>query len=68
MTSRSCGETRKFGWESLSDLKSFTVVEIAHKWHTEGRLPIKSGSIKGRVTYHDPCNVGRKLGIFAGAT
>ena len=42
-----------------------SVIELAHKWLTEGRLPIKAGSIEGRVTYHDPCNVGRKLGIFA---
>ncbi len=42
-----------------------SVIELAHKWLTEGRLPIKTGSIEGRVTYHDPCNVGRKLGIFA---
>ena len=28
-----------------------SVVELAHRWLKEGRLPIKSGSIKGRVTY-----------------
>jgi len=39
-------------------------VELAHKYLREGRLPVKTGSIEGPVTYHDPCNVGRKLGIY----
>jgi Fe-S oxidoreductase len=46
------------GFEVLS------VVELAHRYLREGRLNIKPGSIDARVTYHDPCNVGRKLGIF----
>ncbi|MGC8907786.1 MAG: (Fe-S)-binding protein [Desulfomonilaceae bacterium] len=40
------------------------VIELAHKYWREGRLPIKPGAIEGPVTYHDPCNVGRKMGIF----
>ena len=39
-------------------------VELADRWLKEGRLPVKPGVIESRVTYHDPCNVGRKLGIF----
>ena len=46
------------GFEVLS------VVELAYKLYKEGRLPIKPGAIQARVTYHDPCNVGRKLGIY----
>ena len=46
------------GFEVLS------VVELAHQYLEQGRLDVKSGSIPGRVTYHDPCNVGRKLGVF----
>jgi Fe-S oxidoreductase len=46
------------GFEVLS------VVELAHKLYKEGRLPINPGAIQARVTYHDPCNVGRKLGIY----
>jgi len=41
-----------------------SVVELAHRRFKEGRLPIKPRSIDARVTYHDPCNVGRKLGIY----
>jgi Fe-S oxidoreductase len=49
---------RPLGFEVIS------VVELAHRYYTEGRLPIRAGAIEERVTYHDPCNVGRKLGIF----
>jgi Fe-S oxidoreductase len=41
-----------------------SVVELAHKLYKEGRLSIKPGSIQAKVTYHDPCNVGRKLGVY----
>jgi Fe-S oxidoreductase len=40
------------------------VIELADKWLREGRIQVKPGAIEARVTYHDPCNVGRKLGIF----
>lgn len=40
------------------------VVELAHRYLAEGRLPVKLNAIEGPVTYHDPCNVGRKMGIF----
>jgi Fe-S oxidoreductase len=46
------------GFEVLS------TVELAHRYLQEGRLPLRGNSIDGPVTYHDPCNVGRKLGIF----
>ncbi len=41
-----------------------SVVELAHKYLREGKLSVEPGSIEGRVTYHDPCNVGRKLGVY----
>jgi len=40
------------------------VIELAHKYWRQGRLPLKAGAIEGPATYHDPCNVGRKMGIF----
>jgi Fe-S oxidoreductase len=46
------------GFEVLS------VVELAHRYLEQGRLELASSSVEGRVTYHDPCNVGRKLGVF----
>ncbi len=41
-----------------------SVVELAHRYLKEGRLQLKPGSIEGTVTYHDPCNVGRKMGLY----
>jgi Fe-S oxidoreductase len=46
------------GFEVLS------VVELAHRYLEQGRLKMEPGAIEGKVTYHDPCNVGRKLGVF----
>ncbi len=46
------------GFEVLS------VVELAHRFLKEGRLTVNADSCEGPVTYHDPCNVGRKLSIF----
>ncbi len=45
-------------------MEVLSVVELAHRYMKEGRLELKAGSIEGTVTYHDPCNVGRKLGVF----
>jgi len=46
------------GFEVLS------VVELAHGYLQQGKLPVRSAAVEGRVTYHDPCNVGRKLGVY----
>ncbi len=41
-----------------------SVVELAHRYLKEGKLSFAPHSIEGKVTYHDPCNVGRKLGVY----
>ncbi len=41
-----------------------SIVQLAHKLFKTGMLPLKQGAVDAVVTYHDPCNVGRKLGIF----
>lgn len=40
------------------------VIELAYQYWREGRLALGADAIEGPVTYHDPCNVGRKMGIF----
>lgn len=45
-------------------MEVLSIVELAHRYLQEGRLNVKPGSIPGKVTYHDPCNVGRKLGVY----
>ncbi len=46
------------------EIEVISIVELAHRYLKEGRLPLKAGSVRETVTYHDPCNVGRKLGIY----
>lgn len=41
-----------------------SVVELAHRYFKEGRLRLKQGHVKEVVTYHDPCEVSRKLGVY----
>jgi Fe-S oxidoreductase len=41
-----------------------SVVELAYRYLEQGKLSLEAGSIEGKVTYHDPCNVGRKLGLY----
>jgi Fe-S oxidoreductase len=45
-------------------IEVLSVVELAHRYLKEGKLNFKPGAIEGKVTYHDPCNVGRKLGVY----
>ncbi len=48
------------------DFEVLSIVELAHRYFKEGRLRLRQGAINKTVTYHDPCNVGRKVGIFEG--
>ncbi|MGO8881580.1 MAG: (Fe-S)-binding protein [Desulfomonilaceae bacterium] len=46
------------------DFEVLSIIELAHRYFKEGRLRLRKGAIDKTVTYHDPCNVGRKVGIF----
>lgn len=56
-------DTEKWMGEPF-EFEVLSIVELAHRWFREGRLKLKPGAIDARVTYHDPCNVGRKVGIY----
>jgi Fe-S oxidoreductase len=40
------------------------VVDVMHDYVKEGKVKLKPGSLKERVTYHDPCQVGRNGGFY----
>jgi Fe-S oxidoreductase len=71
LLSTECGHgfkiLRKDAESWLGELLGFevlSVVELAHRYLAEGKLGLQSQPISEKVTYHDPCNVGRKLGVY----
>ncbi|MFC2155248.1 (Fe-S)-binding protein [Acidobacteriota bacterium] len=44
--------------------KVSSIVEVIHRYISEGRIKVKEGAVKDAVTYHDPCQLGRNAGIF----
>jgi Fe-S oxidoreductase len=41
-----------------------SVVELAGRSFKEGKLRLRKGAVEESVTYHDPCNVARKLSLY----
>lgn len=55
------------GWlNEKFDFEVLSIVELAHRYWKEGRIKLSKAAIDKRITYHDPCNVGRKVGVFEG--
>ncbi|MRR11284.1 (Fe-S)-binding protein, partial [bacterium] len=40
------------------------ILEVIDEYIKDGRITVDKGLIEGRVTYHDPCQIGRNGGIF----
>lgn len=40
------------------------ILEKVDQYIKSGRIAVDKGRIEGRVTYHDPCQIGRNGGIF----
>jgi Fe-S oxidoreductase len=40
------------------------ILEVIDEYIKDGRITVDKGRIEGRVTYHDPCQIGRNGGIF----
>jgi Fe-S oxidoreductase len=44
--------------------KVSSIVEVMHRYISQGKIKVKAGAVKEGVTYHDPCQLGRNGGIF----
>jgi Fe-S oxidoreductase len=44
--------------------KVSSIVEVIHRYISEGRIKVKKGAVKDVVTYHDPCQLGRNAGVY----
>lgn len=40
------------------------ILEVIDEYIKDGRITVDAGAITERVTYHDPCQIGRNGGIF----
>ena len=51
----------------LGKKHSFSVrsfVELVDEYVTSGRIQLEKDVFEGHITYHDPCNIGRRGGII----
>ena len=46
------------------DFPIYTFVELIDEYIKNGRLKLKKDLFHGPVTYHDPCNIGRRGGVI----
>ncbi|MCE1196580.1 (Fe-S)-binding protein, partial [bacterium] len=44
--------------------KVLSIVELIDRYLAEGRIKLKPGTIAGRLTYHDPCQLARNSGVI----
>ena len=46
------------------DFKIYTLVELIDQYVQSGRIKLEKNLFDGPVTYHDPCNIGRRGGVI----
>jgi Fe-S oxidoreductase len=44
--------------------KVVAFVELASRYAEAGRIKLKKGTIQGKLTYHDPCQIARNGGVY----
>lgn len=47
-------------WEGDDCPEVVNIMELTHELLKEGKIKLKEGEIKEKVTYHDPCNIARQ--------
>ncbi len=44
--------------------KVTSFIEVVARYLEQGRIKLEKGRVKGRITYHDPCQLGRNGGVL----
>ncbi len=50
--------------EELAGIERISILQLVHSYMTEGKIQVESGMFDTPLTYHDPCNLGRNVGLF----
>ena len=50
--------------DKVASIERMSVVQLVASYLAEGKIRVKSGAFTTPLTYHDPCNLGRNVGIF----
>lgn len=50
--------------EEVADIERINVVQLVASYLAEGKIRVRAGAFDTPLTYHDPCNLGRNVGIF----
>ena len=50
----------------VAGIERMNVVQLVASYLAEGKIRVKPGTFTTPLTYHDPCNLGRNVGIFEG--
>jgi Fe-S oxidoreductase len=50
--------------DEIADIERLNVVQLVASYLEEGRIQVKPGAFDTPLTYHDPCNLGRNVGVF----
>jgi Fe-S oxidoreductase len=50
--------------DQVADIELVSVVDLTARYLREGKIRVQPGTFDFALTYHDPCNLGRNVGLF----
>ena len=57
-------EVEKYRGQAVLSPPVRTIVELVDRYIQEGRIQIEKDKFEGPITFHDPCNLGRRGGVI----